>query len=437
MGNQAVKFTSETSVGAVPTLGVGRVATTGNVFFVNSNTGVATNSGLSPDAPINSLANALSVCTANAADIIMLMPGHAETIIANTEITIEGVTIMGMGNGDNRPVFTFGTDTAADLEVKADNVTIDNIVFKCGIDNQAAFIESIKAYTVIKNCLFLEGSSAQCLEAINFSNANCDYCKVLHCEFVSATDGADNAITIGAALDKLEIAYCHVHGDYDDACIHNPTGNVATRLFIHDNVLANVASGQHAIELVSTCTGELWNNMLYTDSAATSLDPGGMVCAGNEHAMGADLASVEIPQTDIEGGQLVTYATATTPQGADATLFTVTGGQVEVLALCGEVTTVIESATNVSRLKFNPTGTGSDVVLCQDLEWNGAAAGTLFTITGNPNDPMQSGVWYGFGLSNTIILGPGVIELECDGSTTGNVGWQLLYRPLEAGAKVA
>ena len=155
MANQMCKITAEASVGAVPTMGLGRVATTGNVYYVDSNTGESTYSGLSPDAPLDTFSNALSLCTSNKGDIILFMPGHAETLTANTEISVEGLTIMGLGVGDNRATFTFGTSTDADWEVKADNVWIDNIVFKNAIDNQKSIITSIKAYTKITNCLFL------------------------------------------------------------------------------------------------------------------------------------------------------------------------------------------------------------------------------------------------------------------------------------------
>jgi hypothetical protein len=347
--DQTIRFLAEDSVGAVPTVGLSRILTTGTVYFVDSNHGASTNAGTTPDAPLDSLSSALSVATANAGDVILFMPGHAETLVANTEITIEGLTLRSLGNGDNRAVFTFGTATTANIEIKADNVTIDNLIFKNDIDNQASVIESIKAYTVIQNCEFYEGSSKQFLEGILFSNADCDHCKVLNCRFIQATDGGDNAITLGAALDDCEIGGCYIHGDWDDAGIHNPTGNVATRLLIHDNIVANVATGQHAIELVSACTGEAKNNMLYGDTSGTVFDPGSLKCGGN-------LENVAIDQGAVQTPSIVGTVTADTDVDISAAVYT---GYITLLTVTAPATGLVDLRIDIDA---NKTTTGLDAV---------------------------------------------------------------------------
>ncbi len=132
--------------------------------------------------------------------------------------------------------------------------------------------------------------------------------------------------------------------------------------------------------------------------------------------------------------QMATKATAALPQTADASLFTVSGGQIELLSIVGEVTTEIETQDNTTKLKFNPASAGADVDLCADLNITADAVGTLYSITGNPNDVLQDGLWVVSALAIPIVLGPGIIELECDASNTGNVGWQVVYRRIESGA---
>lgn len=357
--DQTIRFLSEASVGAVPTVGLSRVLTTGTVYFVDSNSGASTNAGTTPDAALDSLSSALSLVTANAGDVILFMPGHAETVTANTELTVEGITLRSLGNGDNRAVFTFGTATTANLEIKADNITIDNIVFKNNIDNQASIIESIKAYTVIKNCEFYEGSSKQFLDGILFNNTACDHCKVLNCRFIQATDGGDAAIEIAKAIDDLEIAGCYIHGNWDDAGIHNPTGNVATRLLIHDNIVANVASGQHAIELVSACTGEAKGNMLYSDAIATVFDPGSLKCVQNYANVGTDQGGTEVPTMGVG------TATGTTDVDISEAVYT---GYVTLLTVtapasgCREVR--IDLDVNKATTGLDTVATASDTFDC-------------------------------------------------------------------------
>ncbi len=133
---------------------------------------------------------------------------------------------------------------------------------------------------------------------------------------------------------------------------------------------------------------------------------------------------------------IVNKATAALPQSADGTLFTIASGNILLESIVGEVTTVIETKANASRLKFNPTGTGADVNLCATNDITADAVGTFYSITGVLADPMQDGLWYVHKMASPIVLGPGVIELECADSNTGSVEWHLMYRIIDTGATV-
>lgn len=463
------------STGNIPTVGVKELYTTGNTYFVDSNNGADTNNGLTSDQSLATVGAAITLATANAGDVILVRPNHAETITASVAISKAGISILGIGNGNKRPIITSGTGTGAGWTISADSVRISNVIFKNNIDSQVEMIDIADAeYTQIDNCEFLEGASSQYLIGISITNAGADHCKILNNTFIAKTAGPDSAIKIGEAVDDLEIAYNRIFGDFSEAAIHNPTGKTATNLDIHHNYIQNDQTGDWAIELVSACTGAIRHNDLFADALATILDPGSCYCVGNKCVIAIDTADTAIPlggaaadfigrnnannnadtSTVVLNGDgsvlermellqsatpvLVTKATAALPQSTDGTLFTVSGGQVELLALVGEVTTVIHSQATLCKLKFNPTGTGADVNLCADLDWNADAVGTLYSITGNPNDIMQDGLWVvTAGLSQPIILGPGVIELECDANSTGSVGWQLIYRRLEIAGAVA
>jgi len=81
---------------------------------------------------------AISACTANAGDVILIAPGHAETVTATSiALDVAGVTILGLGNGLNRPTFTYGA-AAATVTVSADNCTWKNCHFIGNFDNVAA-----------------------------------------------------------------------------------------------------------------------------------------------------------------------------------------------------------------------------------------------------------------------------------------------------------
>lgn len=133
----------------------------------------------------------------------------------------------------------------------------------------------------------------------------------------------------------------------------------------------------------------------------------------------------------------VAKAAATLPESTTQTLFTVSTGNVEVMALVGEVTTVIETQANATKLTYNPTGTGASTDLCATLDITADAVGTFYSITGIATDPLQSGIWMAHGLVYPIIIGPGVIELSCAATNTGATQWFALYRAIESGASMA
>ncbi|MHC4093752.1 MAG: hypothetical protein ACYSVY_26355, partial [Planctomycetota bacterium] len=112
-------------------------------------------------------------------------------------------------------------------------------------------------------------------------------------------------------------------------------------------------------------------------------------------------------------------------------------GNVELLSIVGEVTTVIETQANATKLTFNPTGTGASTDLCTTLDITADAVGTFYSITGVLTDPLQSALWYIHTMSSPIVLGPGTIDLDCAATNTGSVEWHMMYRRIDTAATVA
>lgn len=152
--------------------------------------------------------------------------------------------------------------------------------------------------------------------------------------------------------------------------------------------------------------------------------------------------SVLNPGSAFAGGVLglrVDRATDTLPQTADEALFTIAGGRVAITCLLGEVTTVIQTQANNTKLKFNPDAAGSDADLCAVLDITADAVGTLYSITGTPATAMQDSLLFlppNKGLANPLILSEGALELDCAASNTGSVAWTVYYVPIDAGATV-
>lgn len=138
-------------------------------------------------------------------------------------------------------------------------------------------------------------------------------------------------------------------------------------------------------------------------------------------------------------GQKVDRATAALPQSTASALFTVSTGRILVTAIVGEVTTVIQTQANATKLTFDPTDTGATQDLCATLDITADAVGTLYSITGTPATALQDALNFvpsNKMLAQPIILKPGSVLLDCAASNTGSVKWTLAYWPIDTGASV-
>jgi hypothetical protein len=101
----------------------------GNTYYVDS--GVAGTDGTSPETAVGTLEAAINKCTANQGDLILVLPGHAESITSATALNFDvaGIRIIGLGDGNDRPTFTFTTANTATIPVSAANITIRNCIF--------------------------------------------------------------------------------------------------------------------------------------------------------------------------------------------------------------------------------------------------------------------------------------------------------------------
>lgn len=136
-------------------------------------------------------------------------------------------------------------------------------------------------------------------------------------------------------------------------------------------------------------------------------------------------------------GAKVDRATAALPQTTQSALFTVAGGRVVITGIVGEVTTVIQTQANNTKIVANPT-TGTDVDLCAVLDITADQVGCLYGITGVFSDAMVGANAGATVLPQRGVVVPvGTIDLSCAASNTGSVKWSLTYIPLDDGAYVS
>lgn len=149
----------------IPVIGSGQIpTTTGSYFFVDSNTGNAGYTGKTPQAPLATLAGAIAKCTASKGDVIVLMPGHSETVASSISINVAGITIVGLGSGSLRPTFNI-TGASATLAISAANITVNNILVTGGVDEIVAAITISAADVKLVNLEYRD-VTGQCTDCI-------------------------------------------------------------------------------------------------------------------------------------------------------------------------------------------------------------------------------------------------------------------------------
>lgn len=390
----------------------------GNVFYVHHD-GTASGPGYTPASAFSTLDAAIGACTANNGDEIHVLPGHAETIAAaaGVDLDVAGLKVIGFGVGNNRPTFTLGTATTADVDIDAANITIQNLRFVSAIDDLAVMIDVNSDNFTAEDCEFVAAATVECLNFINLATTK-DNFAFRRCKFLQNADptGTDGAAATGAIYvvdsENILVEDCTFDGFFETACLHNKTTALKYLTWRRNNVNQQLTITGRRILLV----------------AAT---------------VGCDIG----PDTDFVPG--LGYRVTKVEDCATATsdaLFTVVG-KVLVGLWSLEVTTVLTGGGHTDYV----LGIASGVIDVATSSITTAAAGFMVQVTGNPADTaLTSGTNGGVavtrhsdcstsGLTNRVMgLAGGSHTLSAvrTASTTGEITHNLWYIPLEPGAHV-
>lgn len=154
----------------------------GTVFWVSSVSGSDGNDGASPATPFATIDYAIGRCTADRGDIILVMPGHAESLSSAGAITadVAGISIIGLGNGSNRPTLSFAA-TAATFAISAANVRVSNIRVTASIDEVVKLFHVTAAYCTLDTVDYFETASCQAIQFL-LTTAAADYIEIRNCK---------------------------------------------------------------------------------------------------------------------------------------------------------------------------------------------------------------------------------------------------------------
>ena len=266
----------------------------GEVFWVSNSTVLAPGQAGGSDGnpgtfqrPLATLAEAFDRVTASRGDIIMIKPGHAETVSSATGLSLDvaGVAVVGLGLGSLRPKFTLDTATTATINVTAANISMQNIVVSANYaDIVSAFTLTTANYFTLQNCeIRATATNMNFLHVIdtNTTTGDANGLAVLGCKWLevdaatlafalvdginSDWDISDNFIVNGAATADVAAMFTCAAGKYltNLRCFNNNvriTGNAATvaGLWITSNVTTHTGIVAYNNLKHLDATTEIW-----------------------------------------------------------------------------------------------------------------------------------------------------------------------------------
>ena len=211
--------------------------------------------GLDEQHPLKTLQKAVS--NARAGDLIIVGPGHTETVdVADyIDFNLADLHVLGLGNGDRRPKFTFKTLTTANMKISAAGVTLENLNFVAGLAAIVQLFDVAAADAAFLGCVIQE-DSGHVIDAIVLATDS-HRCLIDGLQARQPTSGGQSCIQFPAANDVV-ITNCDITGHYGIACIEN--GTAATQVIITGNLLESINDADKCISMHASTSGRCADN---------------------------------------------------------------------------------------------------------------------------------------------------------------------------------
>lgn len=408
------------------------VAHPGNIYWVN-------NSSIIPDKgiggsngndgsylrPWSTVDYAIGMCKASRGDIIMVMPGHVEAVTSGSiALDVAGVAIVGLGEGDLRPLFNFGA-TSSNIAVSASNCSISNVVLKATIDQVVAGL------TVSGAGVSLDIETRDTSASIEFispivTTATGDniHIKWKHRGFAAGTHMTRGIDLVGCRDAVIDVDF---FGKASVAVVN-------MRTTACDNVRVTGAFYNAA--------GALSYNVVNSTTSTWSV-VGDDLLSGSRF-YGSDSQSVIAGSASMQSLPRCLESSVSTVASGDNALFTISGGPVKILEIIGICSSTLQAQATSCKLRIttvSPAGTVDMSAAAVDL--TGIAAGTSIRHINTTSilTPVTAGfVMEGnaFATQDVNFLAPaGVIYLNNASATnSGAIKWYLRYVPLSQNSRV-
>lgn len=313
----------------------------GNVWYVDSVTGASGDDGSTWALAEALIVQGIGDAASSKGDIVFLAPGHAETISAATAIDKIGLTIIGLGTGEEGPTVTMNAAISS-FDISVAGVWIKNLnLYNTTAATDNAFDLTADAdYTVLEDIELRDTEAGNFVFTIGVKVATgTDNLAIRGWDVYNVQSGATSLVDLTTGITTgFKFEDNDVWGDYSAGALSSD--KALTNIRVRGNTIRNIQAGDHAIELSAAATGYINDNILAGTVPGQILDPGSALAFDNR-IVESDMVNADT-RGMMEDGWF--YSTATFElDGAANTdaVFTVTG-LVEVKVF-GEVTETVTS----------------------------------------------------------------------------------------------
>lgn len=227
----------------------------GEVFWVSSTGGSNGNRGTF-DRPFATIQKGIDACTASRGDIVMVKPFHAETVTAQIDLDVIGVSVVGLGGTTSMPTITVN-GTIDGIDMSAANCSVSNIRFAApGTDTQTADINVDAAGCSVIGTYHIGSTTSKNKVSIITLTANADDALIdgvrIYNDVVALTGGG---IALEGACSRVEIRNCFIWDSIglDLGAVFD--GATALAVYIHHNVFKNAKAATVVLEFGNNSTG--------------------------------------------------------------------------------------------------------------------------------------------------------------------------------------
>lgn len=287
----------------VPVMGGASLpSTTGNYWFVSSTAGSNGNSGKSAKQPFATIAQAQSAATASNGDVVVIMPGHTETLTAALTLSKAGVSYIGLGSGGLKPSIT--VNGAIDgISITGANVRVENIHFPAPETDDATAMINIAAAGVVVNEISGIGSQTakNFTDGITVTAAGNDSV-ISNYKLRNVVVDMVSAISLEGASAGVEIVGCNIQGSFSTAALMDEA--TSTLNLIENNLFKNTKAATAVVTFTTgNSTGVMRFNHLsgrHTTIASNLVAGTGMDFFENRVVEEAALNGMILPVSDAD-----------------------------------------------------------------------------------------------------------------------------------------